>query len=253
VTNSIHDLVRFSDSSVTLYRGNCLELLPSIADQSVDAVITDPPYSSGGQYRGDRMQSTSAKYVQSGQMLQQGDFSGDNRDQRAYGHWCALWLGECLRVTKPGGVCCLFTDWRQLPTTTDALQAGGWIWRGVAAWDKTEAARPMKGRFRNQCEFVVWGSRGPMADAGPCLPGVWRVTVGGSEKFHIAGKPEPLMNAIVQICPAGGTVLDPFAGSGSTLKACKVTGRKAIGIEIEEKWCETTKNRLAQDALALGM
>jgi site-specific DNA-methyltransferase (adenine-specific) len=92
-----------------------------------------------------------------------------------------------------------------------------------------------------------------MADEGPCLPGVWRVTVGGSEKFHIAGKPEPLMNAIVRICPAGGTVLDPFAGSGSTLKACKLTGRKAIGIEIEETWCETTKARLAQDALALGM
>jgi site-specific DNA-methyltransferase (adenine-specific) len=125
VTNSLHDLVRFSDSAVTLYRGNCLELLPALADQPVDAVITDPPYSSGGQYRGDRMQSTSAKYVQSGQVLQQGDFSGDNRDQRAYGHWCALWLAECLRVTKPGGVCCLFTDWRQLPTTTDALQAGG--------------------------------------------------------------------------------------------------------------------------------
>jgi len=239
----------FIDSHISVFHGNALEVLRAIPSESVDAVITDPPYSSGGQFRGDRMQSTTAKYVQSGQVLQFGDFAGDNRDQRAYHHWCALWLAECLRVTKPGGVCCLFTDWRQLPTTTDALQAGGWVWRGVAAWDKTEAARPMKGRYRNQCEFVVWGSRGGMKNEGPCLPGVWRLCVGGSEKFHIAGKPEELMAAIIQICPEGGTVLDPFCGSGSTLKACKETGRKAIGIEQETQWVKVTIERLAQGVL----
>ena len=52
------------------------------------------------------------------------DFTGDDRDQRAYGYWCALWLAECLRVTKPGGACLMFTDWRQLPATRDAIQAG---------------------------------------------------------------------------------------------------------------------------------
>jgi len=240
----------FLDSAgVTIYKGNALAVLMDLPSESVDCVITDPPYSSGGMYRGDRAASTIAKYVQSGQVLQHGDFAGDNRDQRAYLSWCSLWLAECLRITKPGGVCALFTDWRQLPVTTDALQAGGYIWRGIGAWDKTEAARPMKGRFRNQCEYLVWGSRGGMSNEGPCLPGVWRVTVGGSEKHHIAGKPEKLMQMLVEICPAGGTVLDPFCGSGTTLKAAKETGRRAIGIEIADQWCDVAQDRVAQDVL----
>ncbi len=239
----------FDAAGVTIYKGNALAVLMSLPSESVDCIITDPPYSSGGMYRGDRAASTTAKYVQSGQVLQHGDFAGDNRDQRAYLAWCSLWLAECLRITKPGGVCALFTDWRQLPVTTDALQSGGYIWRGIGAWDKTEAARPMKGRYRNQCEYLVWGSRGGMPDSGPCLPGVWRVTVGGSEKHHIAGKPEKLMQMLVEICPPGGTVLDPFCGSGTTLKAAKESGRKAIGIEIADQWCDVSQNRVRQDVL----
>lgn len=115
----------YDSAGVTIYKGNALAILMQLPSESVDCVITDPPYSSGGAFRGDRMGSTSTKYVQSGQVLQHGDFAGDNRDQRAYLQWCALWLAECLRITKPGGVCALFTDWRQLPITTDALQAGG--------------------------------------------------------------------------------------------------------------------------------
>jgi site-specific DNA-methyltransferase (adenine-specific) len=239
------------EAAVTIYHGDAMAVLRELPSESVDCIITDPPYSSGGMYRGDRAASTTAKYVQSGQVLQHGDFAGDNRDQRAYLAWCSLWLAECLRIAKPGAVCALFTDWRQLPITTDALQAGGFIWRGIGAWDKTEAARPMKGRYRNQCEYLVWGSRGGMADAGPCLPGVWRVTVGGSEKHHIAGKPEKLMQMLVEICPPGGTVLDPFCGSGTTLKAAKQTGRRAVGIEIGEQWATVARDRLSQDVLPL--
>ena len=114
--------------------GEALAMLQTLPDASVDALITDPPYSSGGAFRGDRMGSTTTKYVDNRDTLHRADFAGDNRDQRAYGYWCGLWLSECLRIVRPGGIACLFTDWRQLPTTTDALQAGGWVWRGIAAW-----------------------------------------------------------------------------------------------------------------------
>lgn len=231
--------------SVDLRLGDCLLELNRLPDDSVDAVITDPPYSSGGAFRGDRTLSTTQKYVDGRDQTHRADFAGDNRDQRAYGYWCALWLAECLRVTKPGGVACLFTDWRQLPTTTDALQAGGWVWRGVAVWDKTEAARPRKGVYRNQCEYVAWGSKGPLPDEGPCLPGVWRVSVGGDEKHHIAGKPLVLMTRIVEICPPGGIVLDPFMGSGTTGMACQRSGRDFIGIEIDEVHYSIARRRFA--------
>ena len=75
------------------------------------------------------------------------------------------------------------------------------------------------------------------------------MTVGGSEKHHIAGKPEKLMQMLVEICPPGGTVLDPFCGSGTTLKAAKETGRKAIGIEIADQWVDVSQDRVRQDVL----
>lgn len=87
----------------TLYAGDALAVLASLPEASVDAVITDPPYSSGGMVRGDRMAGTHYKYLSSDSAARDAlaEFSGDNRDQRSYGYWCALWLAECLRVTRP--------------------------------------------------------------------------------------------------------------------------------------------------------
>jgi site-specific DNA-methyltransferase (adenine-specific) len=231
-----------------LILGDCLDVLRTLESSSVDAVITDPPYSSGGAFRGDRMARPEEKYVCKREVknFHEG-FSGDTRDQRAYGYWCALWFGECLRITKSGGVCCIFTDWRQLPTTTDVFQAGGWVWRGVVVWDKTPGIRPNAGRFRQQAEFVVWGSNGPMPVdyAAPCLDGVFQHAPFHG-KQHIAGKPNRLMRDIVRICPDGGTVLDPFAGSGTTGVACLQTGRKFIGIEISPEYHAIARKRLAE-------
>lgn len=150
----------YQDDSVTLHHGEALAVLAEIPTASVDAVITDPPYSSGGQVRGDRMGSARSKYVSTSAQHTLETFGGDNRDQRSYQYWCALWLAECLRVTKPGGVLAMFTDWRQLPATTDAVQAGGWVWRGIIPWVKPDA-RPQKGRFSASAEYVVWATNGP--------------------------------------------------------------------------------------------
>jgi site-specific DNA-methyltransferase (adenine-specific) len=225
---------RLAGGLVELYAGDCLAALPLIPDGSVDLILADPPYSSGGQFRGDRAADPVTKYVRgnTGATASYSTFDGDTRDQRAYGYWCALWLGECLRAAKPGAVCGLFTDWRQLPATVDALQAGGFVYRGIVPWDKTEAARPAKGRYRNQCEYIVWGSAGSMGtevaadDDRPCLPGLFRQSVVGVEKEHIAAKPVKLIRGLIQICPPGGRILDPFAGSGTAAVAALIEGRR---------------------------
>ena len=115
----------YADESVTLYHGEALAVLASLPTGSVDAVVADPPYSSGGMMRGDRAQATVAKYVTSQNTRRDEllNFSGDSRDQRSYAYWSALWLSEAHRVTAPGGVCLTFSDWRQLPATTDSIQA----------------------------------------------------------------------------------------------------------------------------------
>lgn len=242
----------YQDASVTLYRGEALTVLPMLADDSVDGVFTDPPYSSGGMTRGDRMGSPNEKYMNSESRGIRPDFAGDNRDQRSYAYWCQLWLSECLRITKPGGICAIFTDWRQLPTTTDAFQAGGWVWRGINAWDKTEGVRPQKGRYAAQCEYVVWGSKGPMGEPrsdAPCLPGYFRVGVRQADKFHVTGKPTDLMEQLLRIVPAGGVVLDPFVGSGTTLRAAKALGLRGIGIEVEAEYCRVAAERAGQQSM----
>lgn len=146
-----------------LYRGDCLAVLPGITGP-FDAVVTDPPYSSGGQSKGDRARSTGCKYLNSGQ-AKYPDFLGDTKDQRSYLHWSALWMGLCFERMAEGGLMIVFSDWRQLPVTTDAMQAAGVTWRGIAVWDKTGGARPYKGGFRSQAEYIVWGSKGQGAAA----------------------------------------------------------------------------------------
>jgi site-specific DNA-methyltransferase (adenine-specific) len=212
----------------------------------VDAVITDPPYSSGGMVRGDRTMTTKKKYLQSdsGNLEKLADFTGDNRDQRSFHYWAALWTGAALRIAKPGAVLAVFCDWRQLPVSTDYVQAGGWVWRGIVPWAKT-CPRPQLGRFAAQCEYVVWCSAGPLpTERGVgCLPG-WFHYSAPQQRKHITQKPEDLMRDIVRIAPAGGLVLDPFIGSGTTLAAAAKTGRHYLGFELGAAACEGAARRL---------
>lgn len=237
----------YADSRAVLYHGDALAVLRDLPTGSVDAIITDPPYSSGGMLRGDRMQDTRTKYVNSdsfsGQQLS--NFTGDNRDQRAYGYWGALWLGEALRIAQPGAACLLFTDWRQLPTTTDMLQAGGWVWRGIVPWNKP-GGRNTQGRFANTCEYVVWGTAGPRPwDGYETLPGFFQASP-PRDREHITQKPLDVMRALVHICPADGVVLDPFAGSATTGVAAVFEGRRFVGIELDASYVDVAAARLAR-------
>lgn len=239
----------------TLYQGEALEVLDALGEGMADAVITDPPYSSGGQFRGDRAMDTKTKYLSSSSSSQERttNFGGDNRDQRSFHFWSTLWSAAALRVAKPGAPALFFTDWRQLPVSTDYLQAGGWVWRGVVPWAK-KTARPQMGRFSAQCEYVVWGSAGPMAverEVG-CLPGFYEFAY-PSDREHVTQKPVDLMEAMVAICAPGGTVLDPFMGSDTTGVAAVRTGRRFIGCEQNAEYfaiaCRRLEDAQRQDSL----
>ncbi|WP_313253198.1 site-specific DNA-methyltransferase [Stenotrophomonas sp.] len=229
-----------------LLQGDALKLLPTLPAASFDALITDPPYASGGLSTTDRKKIPSAKYVQSGTGRQFPEFAGEERDQRSHLRWMTMWLGECNRVLKEGAPVCLFTDWRQLPLTTDAMQCAGFVWRGVLVWDKTEGVRPQLGRPRNQAEYVVWGSKGSMRGdrRAPILPGVIREPIRKADKLHMTGKPTALMRQLVRICEAGGRILDPFAGSGTTLVAAQEQGYGWTGIEMTDHYTRVTRERL---------
>ncbi|OHC95911.1 MAG: adenine methyltransferase [Sphingomonadales bacterium RIFCSPHIGHO2_01_FULL_65_20] len=233
-----------------LHLGDSLQILRGLESGTFDALITDPPYSSGGLHMGARQAAPSAKYMQGNGQTKwaEAEFLGDHRDQRSHTLWMTLWLAECFRLLKDGAPVCLFTDWRQLPITTDALQAAGFTWRGVAVWDKTEGVRPQLGRFRAQAEYIVWGSKGgmPLQRQAPVLPGVMREPVRKADKHHMTGKPTELMRQVVKICEPGGRILDPFAGSGTTLVAAELEGYGWAGCELTEHYHSVALERLEQ-------
>jgi site-specific DNA-methyltransferase (adenine-specific) len=208
-----------------------MEIMPAL--DSVDAMITDPPYCSGGMYRGDRTKPVSEKY-KSGRSLCRNSFAHDAKDQRAFMNWCVEWLNRA--PLREASYVLSFIDWRNLPALTDAFQLAGLMWRGLCPWDKGLGSRaPHKGYARHQAEYVVWGTSGPCAVAahGGPWPGVYRHTVLQSDKHHIAGKPTPLLEDLVVWVPESGVVLDAFMGSGTTGVACIRTGRRFVGIEID--------------------
>lgn len=237
----------YQDDSVTIYHGDCFEVLHGLS--GLGAIVTDPPYCSGGAFRGDRAASTVAKYVQKGTVAYRHEFGGDSRDQRSFIAWCSLWLSASRAACVPGAPIAAFIDWRQLPVMTDAVQAGGWTWRGIAVWAK-DCGRPTPGRFTNQAEYVVWGSNGPMPQREEYPPGVFQAAiVRGQDRQHIAQKPEPVMNWVLRIVPEGSVVCDPFMGSGSTLRAAVDRRCRAIGIEADERYCEIAAKRMADRRL----
>jgi site-specific DNA-methyltransferase (adenine-specific) len=235
-----------------IIRGDSLQVIRSFPDALFGGIVTDPPYASGASDQNARQKSTAQKYSSAKQNCALPDFEGDSKDQRSWTHWMAEWLSEARRCSKDGAPICLFIDWRQLPNLTDALQWAGWLWRGVLVWDKTNS-RPQRGRFRQQAEFVVWGSNGhlPSDRNAPVLPGVFRQSMPAAPKrIHQTEKPLEVMRDIVKIVEPGEIILDPFAGAGTTVLAAKLEGYPAVGIELSDYYANAAAKRVEEtDAL----
>lgn len=227
-----------------LYNGDALTVLRELPDASVDAVVTDPPYSSGGLHAGARRADPSQKYQATGTKRTYPPMLGDCKDQRSFTLWATLWLSEAWRLAKPGAPALVFSDWRQLPAMTDAIQAAGWEWRGIVVWHKP-SARPMLGSFKRDAEFVVHAAKAPAKRySRRCFPGVYAHHVRVSDKVHLTGKPVSLLVDLLQVTPEGGVILDPFTGGGTTALACQQTGRRFVGVELSRDYFDLAGARI---------
>jgi site-specific DNA-methyltransferase (adenine-specific) len=247
--SNIIEQVKGIDTGFTgtrIIHGDALQILPLFPTGIFGGVICDPPYASGASTQNAKQRPTSEKYTRTKPENALPDFEGDSKDQRSWTNWMTEWLYEARRISKPGAPICMFIDWRQLPSMTDALQWAGWIWRGTLVWDKTNC-RPQRGRFRQQAEFIVWGSNGhmPANREAPILPGVFRQSMPSiSKRTHQTEKPLNVMREIVHIAEPGSILLDPFVGSGTTVLAAKLEGHPAVGIELSEYYAIAAQKRL---------
>lgn len=230
---------------ITLFQGDALKILAALPDASVDAVLTDPPYSSAWRTLAERQLGQRQKYQKSRkQPPNWPTMLGDNRDQHSWTFWGCIWLAEAFRIAREGAPLMVFCDWRQIPALTDAIQAAGWLWNGIVVWDKV-SSRPQRGRFRSQCEYVVFASKGKFAPASSeCVPGVYRYFFNAEKRHHIAAKPMALMTDLLALVSKDAVVLDPFMGSASVGVACMQTGRGYIGVELSPEYFAIARTRV---------
>ena len=235
----------YSDDHVTIYHGDTLDLLADL-ETSIDAVVTDPPYASGS-----RLEAAKSS---SGAMLRAGRFADRPIELDQMTTTGFIWLmravGQAVRPMLPeGGSFLSFIDWRQWPNLVGALETCNYRVQGMIVWDK--GSMGLGNGFRAQHELVCHASKGV-----PTInnKGMGNVLSHGRvpPTDHPSPKPEIVMQRLIDVVTEPGqTILDPFMGSGTTLKAAKNIGRRAIGIELEERYCEIAAKRCAQEVLAL--
>lgn len=225
----------YEDDLVTIYHGDAREILPTL--DAADAIVTDPPYSSGGfQESGKSSGSIGTRESQTIQF--------DNLSTRGYERL----MREVLRHANQADEIYVFTDWRMWINTFDAVEAAGWRIRNMLVWDKGQMGMGMP--WRNQHELIAFGKRSPGRIIDGKLGNVLSAKRSGNRN-HPTEKPVDLLQTIIGNTDAL-TVLDPFMGSGTTLRAAKNLGRRAIGIEIDERHCHTAAMRMAQDVFDLA-
>ena len=229
----------YADDSVTLFHGDCLEVLAGMPERSVDCVITDPPYSEAT-HSGARTRTVGA----------------ESRDLVTFKEWrdedLTMTLNEFGRIARRWVVATM--DWRHVARLAEAPPPGLRFVR-FAVWVKPNSTpqltgdRPAPGWEAVAC---MHSSDSRLRWNGGGKRGVWTVnTINATD--HPTAKPLPLVSDFVGLfSDPGETVLDPFAGSGTTLVAAKQAGRKAIGVELDEGYCEVIAKRLAQGVLDFG-
>lgn len=233
----------YEHAGITLYHGDAREVLPNVG--SVSSMITDPPYGIVNKFGS---QTGSAK--EGSRAL---EFDWDDPEITAT---VVEVLAMGLRRVDPKGSVFCFCGGDQFGLVMSTIRSHGFIAK-PAVWLKQCPPPPCKGNWwPSGFEFAVYGYRSGafFGDTDPKRCNVFHYDSyrhGNSGKVdHPTQKPLALMNRLVtSIVGPGGIVIDPFAGSGSTLVAAKNEGRKAIGVEINERYCEMIANRLSQAVL----
>jgi site-specific DNA-methyltransferase (adenine-specific) len=163
------------------------------------------------------------------------------------------WLTEAKRLTDARqGACWVFNSWRSFPVLARASFEIRWPITSLLVWDKEWIGPGGPKGLRPSYELVALFAHEGFQIADRGIPDIWRSQWAAQRpNGHPAEKPVDLLGRLIRESGGTGAVLDPFAGSGSTLVAARREGRRAIGIEIEERWCEIAANRCAQGALEL--
>ena len=245
----------YQDDAVTIYHGDCREILPLIQD--VDLVVTSPPYNMGlvpgGNGRGMYRPGASNK---AGRFRDGYGQHADALPQAEYDAWQREIIRLCwAQLTDAGAI--FYNHRPRVEHGVIRLPLGfdfGVPVRQVITWDRGTGIDVNLRSFCTVGEWIVVMTKPEFKLVDHSASGmgdVWRLGMEHGVKGHPAPFPVSLPTKALQATGAS-TVLDPFMGSGTTLRAAKDLGRKAIGIELEERYGEIAATRLGQEVMDFG-
>ncbi len=220
----------YQDDFCTIYHGDCREILPSLEIEQCGLVLTDPPYSERT-HRGARTGKLGERALVDFEPITSATLRGI--------------ISSCKRIVDGWWVS--FCDWR-LVALIEQEPPSGWEFVRFGIWRKPNGAPQFTGDRPGMGweAIAILHTGGKKVWNGGGKHGVW--THNKENGRHPTQKPLGLVQQLAEDF-GGGLILDPFMGSGTTLEAAKLLGRKSIGIEIEEKYCEIAANRLSQEVL----
>ncbi len=209
---------------IQIFQGDCREILPLLT--GIDCVVTDPPY-----------------FLPAAHYSVRGETSKSLGDLSILEHYFKGLMRELHACLTPEGVAYVFCDGQSYPIF-HRVSYNQWKRVRPLIWDKGTSVNGYA--WRHQHELIAYCEK----DDSPKVPTgdgdvIRESAVKVADREHLAEKPSKVIMRLIQkSCPAGKVVLDPFAGSGSTLLAARDCGRRAIGIEMEEKYCEIAARRI---------
>lgn len=205
----------------TVLLGDCRAVLPTLPAESVDFCLTDPPY-----------------------LVNFRDRSGRSLAGDRVGDWLDSAFAEVYRLLKPHTVCVSFYGWTKVDEFVAAWRSAGFRLAGHLTFPKRYTSSSGLVRYQHENAYVLakGSPRPPAHPVGDVIDWIY-----SNNEFHPTQKPiQVLIPLIESFCPFGGIVLDPFAGSASTLVAAQLTGRHGFGCELEAHMHATATARLTR-------
>ena len=215
-------------------------------------MITDPPYCSGSVSESSRS-AAKGQGLRSETLTKFGWFVGDNMGTAGLVFLLRSVAFRAVELLAPSGSMLTFCDWRMVPNIAPAIESAGMRYQNMVVWDK--GAMGLGAGFRAQHEIILHHTAGSPEYRDLGTANVIRAArVTAEEREHQTQKPVDLLQRLARVVtPAGGLVLDPFMGSGSTGIAAAAEGLRFVGIERDPKHfataCERIENAQRQERL----
>ena len=222
-----------------VYNEDCIKGLKKIKDNSIDFILTDPPFNVNLNYSN----------------------INDNIDDEEYSNWCFKWISELYRCLKESSYCVIFSGDKKLYYIMKAIYKTKFIFHHFFKWFKPTCQRGLSGTVlfhRTELAFIL--SKGKpdiskinrklmFSDTFSCKNNTPIKNDDSISFDHPASRPLKLYRYLIKGFNPENIILDPFMGSGTTAVACKQLGKKFIGFEISKEYCDIINKRMKQQIL----